>query len=110
MNESGAVVHLRRAPYDVRIDRLSAWGNPFVLGRDGDRFEVIAKFLDWVTTSDATSAAWIREHVHELHGKTLGCWCAPPGGVTVEDLPWVCHGQVLLSLADDLIGDRIELI
>jgi hypothetical protein len=95
MSESGAVVHLRRAPYDVRIDRLTAWGNPFVRGRDGDRDEVIAKYTEWVLTSDSSSAAWIREHVYELHGKTLGCWCAPQS----------CHGNVLLELAAQAVYD-----
>lgn len=89
------VVHLKRDPYDVRIDRQTAWGNPFVLGRDGDRDEVLAKFLQWVTISDGLAAQWIRDHVHELHGKTLGCWCAPQS----------CHGQILLALAAQSVYD-----
>jgi uncharacterized protein DUF4326 len=35
------VVHLKREPYDVAIDRRTRWGNPFVIGRDGDRETVI---------------------------------------------------------------------
>jgi hypothetical protein len=27
----------------VRVDRATPWGNPFVLGRDGDRATVIAR-------------------------------------------------------------------
>jgi hypothetical protein len=30
----------------VRVDRATAWGNPFVLGRDGDRATVIARHCD----------------------------------------------------------------
>lgn len=85
----GRVVHLRREPYDVRIDRVTPWGNPFVIGRDGDRDAVISEYLEWVLTSEDGAAPWIREHVHELRGKTLGCWCAPQA----------CHGDILLELA-----------
>ena len=31
-------------PDVVRIDRATRWGNPFVIGRDGSRAEVIAKY------------------------------------------------------------------
>jgi hypothetical protein len=30
----------------VRVDRATPWGNPFVLGRDGDRATVIARYRD----------------------------------------------------------------
>lgn len=84
------VVNLRNGDeYDVRIDRRGPWGNPFVIGKDGDRDEVIAKFRSWVRTSTDTRARWIRANVHNLHGKRLGCWCAPEA----------CHGDVLLELA-----------
>ena len=81
------VVHCRRERYDVYVGRPSPWGNPFVIGRDGTREEVIAKY-----------AAWVRKQPHllariaGLRGKTLGCWCAP--------LP--CHANVLAKLADGL--------
>lgn len=43
-----ATVHnLRREPMrpsDIRIDRRTEFGNEFVIGRDGTRVEVIAKF------------------------------------------------------------------
>ncbi len=32
----------------VYVGRSSRWGNPFVLGRDGTRDEVIAKYLWYV--------------------------------------------------------------
>jgi hypothetical protein len=38
------VVHCKREPYDVYIGRPSKWGNPFQIGRDGTRDEVIAKY------------------------------------------------------------------
>lgn len=85
------VVHLKKAEFDVRIDRATRWGNPFRIGVDGDREEVIRKFFDWVLTSDEPKAEWIRDNVHTLHGKTLGCWCAPQA----------CHGDVLVLLSGE---------
>jgi transposase len=42
------------------------------------------------------------EDLPELRGRTLYCFCAPPGGLTAADRPHVCHGQVLAELADAL--------
>ncbi len=78
-------VHLRRESFDVRIDRATKWGNPFVIGRDGDRAEVIAKYREWIAEQPELLAA-----LPELRGKRLGCWCAPEP----------CHGDVLADLAD----------
>ena len=82
---TGRVVHCKRAEYDVYIGRPSKWGNPFVLGADGSRAEVIAKYRDWLMTQPELLSA-----LSELQGKTLGCWCAPKP----------CHGDVLVALAN----------
>ena len=37
------VVNMRREGCDVKVDRQSKWGNPFVIGRDGHRREVVRK-------------------------------------------------------------------
>lgn len=84
------VVHIKREPYDVRIDRASPWGNPFVIGQDGNRDEVIAKYRDWVLNSLDGQGRWIRENVHLLKDQTLACWCHPSD----------CHGNFLAALAD----------
>jgi len=69
----------------VRIDRQSQWGNPFVLGRDGDRGTVIRRYeVEHLPNRPALLAA-----VSELRGKALGCWCAPEP----------CHGDVLAVAA-----------
>jgi hypothetical protein len=59
--------------------------NPFEIGRDGTREEVIAKYEAWLRADSERMAA-----LGELRGKDLACWCAP--------LP--CHGDVLLRLAN----------
>jgi Domain of unknown function (DUF4326) len=38
----------RSAPDRVYVGRPSKWGNPFVIGRDGTRDEVIAKYRAWI--------------------------------------------------------------
>ena len=80
------VVHCKRAPYDVYIGRPGPWGNPFVIGRDGTREEVIGKYEKWLTGNPELMA---RIASGELTGKVLGCWCAPEA----------CHGDVLAQLA-----------
>src|SRR5260370_40207688 len=78
------VVHCKRDRYDIYIGRPSKWGNPYVIGRDGTREQVIAKYRAWVLRRPELLAA-----LPELRGKTLGCWCAPQP----------CHGDVLAELA-----------
>ena len=79
------VVHCKREAYDVYIGRPSKWGNPFAIGEDGTRAEVIEKYRAWIVQQPHLMAA-----LHELKGKRLGCWCAPRA----------CHGDVLAELAD----------
>lgn len=87
------VVHCKRAKHDVYIGRPSKWGNPFQIGKDGDRETVIRKYREWVVTQPHLMAA-----LPELRGKVLGCWCAPQA----------CHGDVLVELANAKLSDRHE--
>lgn len=81
------VVNIRTDPFDVRIDRRSKWGNPFVIGKDGERGEVIAAYKDWLLSTRPD----LLDALPELRGKRLGCWCAPKP----------CHGDVLLELLSE---------
>jgi len=38
------VVNARHEDYDILIARPSKWGNPFQIGRDGDRERVIRRY------------------------------------------------------------------
>lgn len=75
------------------IGRPSALGNPFVIGRDGDRNNVIRLYSRWLANElhrhPSGSAALEFNALLQQHkaGKdlTLVCWCAP--------LP--CHGDVI---------------
>jgi hypothetical protein len=79
------VVHCKRAQADVYIGRPSKWGNPFVVGVHGDRDQVLQMYRDWIVKQQHLMNA-----LHELKGKTLGCWCSPKP----------CHGDVLVELIE----------
>ena len=71
--------------YAVYVGRPTKWGNPFVIGEDGSRSEVIEKYRNWLLSNDELLA-----QVNELRGKDLVCWCAPAA----------CHADVLFELAN----------
>lgn len=70
----------------VYIGRPSKWGNPFVIGDNGTRTEVIQKYRKWLSSQPELMEA-VRK---ELKGKNLVCYCAP----------LACHGDVLLEIAN----------
>jgi Domain of unknown function (DUF4326) len=65
------VVHCRKEHFDVYIGRLSKWGNPFKIGKDGSRDEAIQKYRPWILANPELMA----QLSTELKGKKLGCWC-----------------------------------
>jgi hypothetical protein len=79
------VVHCKKAPFDVYVGRPSKWGNPFIIGKDGNREEVIKKYRDWLMKQPS-----LLNQLGELKGKVLACWCAPQ----------TCHADVLVELAN----------
>jgi hypothetical protein len=84
MDDESKVVHCKKDKFDVYIGRPSKWGNPFAIGKDGTREQVIEKYRSWIPTQPELIAA-----LPELKDKVLGCWCAPKA----------CHGDVLAELA-----------
>lgn len=87
----------------IRIDRLSEWGNPFIIDIDGGRDEVCDKHKEWLEAWSKSkhkiiikigirefSNKWVIEHIEKLKGKDLICWCSPLR----------CHGDFLLLLAN----------
>jgi hypothetical protein len=101
----GRVVHCKVESYDVYIGRdvdpntgelpPRDWGNPFRLGRDGDRRSVIRRHRLHVLQ---------RPHMvdmarEELKDRVLGCWCKP------ED----CHGDFLTVLASTVPVEHTDV-
>lgn len=82
----GSVVNLRKDKYDVYIGRGSKWGNMFVMGRDGNRDEVIDKYERKIRKDE-----YLMSCLGELEDKVLGCYCKPLR----------CHGDILIKLLDE---------
>jgi len=90
------VVHIRRDAYNLYIGRGSIWGNPFRSGPDGDRHEVLAKYKEYLLRGEGRH---LLERIGEHEGKTLGCFCSGPRGLTTHD-ETRCHGQLLIKLVE----------
>jgi hypothetical protein len=96
----------------VYVGRPSKWGNPWTVENAiasglfqpcACRKIVVDCYRGWLgehgTRTDEfpiykkleSKRAWILEHLHELRGKNLSCWCN-------EGEP--CHADVLLELAN----------
>ena len=71
----------------VRVDRGTRYGNPFILGEDGDRDDV----CDLYESVYLPHKKGIEARVVELTGKVLVCHCYPER----------CHGDALVSLVRD---------
>lgn len=71
-----------------RFPKISSnFCNPYKVGKDGTRIEVIEKYkkyiIDKLNNDDV-----LKNMLIEMKGKNLGCWCHPEQ----------CHGDVLLEL------------
>jgi hypothetical protein len=71
----------------IRVDRFSDWGNPFEMGKDGDRDAVCNNYENHFIPYKPS----LTKKVFELKGMALGCWCAPLR----------CHADHLKTLADE---------
>lgn len=69
----------------VYVGRPTKWGNPFALGRDGDRATVVRKYREWIQGRPD-----LLRDLPTLRGKDLVCWCAPQA----------CHADILMELAN----------
>jgi hypothetical protein len=87
------VVHCEHETFDIYCGRGSSrlglrpskWANPFRIGRDGTREQVIAKHKRWILNQPQLLAS-----LEELRDQTLGCHCAPQA----------CHCDTLAELAN----------
>lgn len=65
-----------------KIGRPTRWGNPFVLGKHGDRPTCIANYQKYFLEKKE-----LHEQLDDLKQKVLGCYCYPES----------CHGHVLVK-------------
>jgi hypothetical protein len=80
-------VDFHNSDCDIFIARPSKWGNPFVIGVDGTREEVIELYEVWLRNKPKL----LQDARRELAGKVLGCYCT-------HGIP--CHGDVLVRVAN----------
>jgi hypothetical protein len=78
-------------PCGKYVGRPSALGNPFRVGRDGTREDVIARYRRWLRAQWRHGGA-VRQELERLAAKyqrdgrlTLLCWCTPR----------LCHADVI---------------
>ncbi len=89
-------VHCKREAYDVYVGRgrdprtgePGRWGNPFRIGRDGNRAEVITEYRRWLWAEIEAGRVELAD-LASLDDRRLGCWCSPQP----------CHGDVLAAAA-----------
>lgn len=103
------VVSLYRDAFDVYIGRPGRgqpgeFGNPFRPAQDTAeaRDHCLRQFLAYFLRRLDDDPEFCRR-VLALRGRRLGCFCAPRGGLTADDRPWRCHGQVIAAYCDGLL-------
>ena len=84
-----SAVNIRFSDYDVYIGRAGQgkdgyFGNPFRLKTSEQRGATIERYKKYFYDRMETDPEFKRR-VHELKGKTLGCFCKPGA----------CHGDVI---------------
>lgn len=78
------VAHVRDKTFTVYIGRPSIFGNPYIIGKDGDRKTVIRKFKKYALRTDRVLNAIKKLPRHAI----LGCHCTPKA----------CHGDVIIRI------------
>jgi hypothetical protein len=87
----------RMPPNTVKVSRPTKWGNPFRVTEERTQSECVMAFSLWFRNESthagmADQRQWVLDHLHELRGKNLACWCRP-------GTP--CHADVLLKMANE---------
>ncbi len=82
----------RGESYDVYIGRGTIWGNPYQIGQDGDRDEVIRKFAYDFDRGFLKPSDNLDHNLSMLKGKIIACHCKPAA----------CHGDVIASYINSL--------
>lgn len=84
------VVNVKNEKCDIYCGRPTIYGNPFIIGRDGTREDVIMKFIDYFFNRLKRDSKF-KESVLLLKGKKLGCYC----------YPLICHCMVIAKYLDN---------
>lgn len=110
-----AVLNIRRLPGEkipdgaVYIGRGGPWGNPYIIGIHGGRYEVIRKYAE-LLWAKVRGDAGLEEELARLHGRDLVCFCKPlpcHGDVLVEAAKWAAERRLQRRSLDDEIDDLL---
>lgn len=63
--------------------------NPFKIGRDGNRDEVLKKYKIYISEKLKDDKELVYE-LNKMKGKKIGCWCYPEK----------CHGDILVEIIE----------
>ncbi len=78
--------------YDTYIGRGTKWGNPYQIGQDGDRDEVIRKFAYDFDRGFLKVFENFDKNISSIKGKVIACHCKP----------YACHGDVIAAYVNSL--------
>lgn len=70
--------------------KASLFCNPFKIGKDGDREEVLLKFKEYIL--ERIKEVEFKGELLKIKDKTLGCWCKPDK----------CHGDIIIEILYEL--------
>jgi len=90
-------IYIGRKHYSKKHGLLeeSPLANPFVIGRDGSRAEVLEKYKNWLLSQITQTSSPALQELLRLRNillsaqtLTLACWCKPEA----------CHGDILADI------------
>lgn len=93
----------RKGDTGIYVGRPSPLGNPFVIGKDGTREEVIAKYREWFYDYAVHTPRVQKEldrlvKLHALSGSLcLLCYCHP----------LACHADVIKEYLESVLQDKL---
>lgn len=101
--------HLEGAIYIGRATRKtpvgSSLGNPFKIGRDGDRLAVIEQYKHWLARNLPVYPILI-DALIACRGRPLACWCRKDGQIPTEGNR--CHGDILCEFLDHYSDEELR--
>lgn len=84
---------MRSEPFDSYIGRGSVYGNPFEIGTDGNREQVITRYQKWFNFLVKDPKFLVL--LETLKGKKLGCFCKNP----LTEV--ACHGDIIAKYVNE---------
>lgn len=90
-----------------RTPKGSSLGNPYKVGRDGDRSAVIAAYRHWLARNLPVYPV-LAASLIECRGKPLACWCRHDGDERTEANS--CHGDVIIDFLEDYSDEELRAL